>query len=1696
MIRPVLLLSLSFLIASNNEREFEGLSNDPNISVEQQKMSNGNSDQSLLKTHQERIELFQNEMQKINADANSKMMRVLNKNLPKQLDLKQNTKRKRSFDPESLDLRIRSNSPRKTSSMRNLNKGQLNRDDPNNGHQRIKYYNQIIPDQIRNLSVGDNILKKNLNFTDIAHIVAAEEKGEYSGRKGESIQSLQRLTITRDQRDWPIIAILCDYASDGTFELEETLIDLEYDPVSVYSVQEAIEIDADAILAGYGTNCGGEVNNISSWIESGKGYIQNGDHFNWFPNTWENVSLDTVEIVLNDLGHPLTAGLPEVFHSYGFWHYNGWGYFGYVNDTTFTDIATVNSYTRGITADQIGDGRAVYLGFNIFGPDASSEVIQLLSNTLQYVTNTDDQDESQMAQATVVDHLGNPNDSATVYFFSTEWDTVISVPTDSLGTASAELGIGMWSTYAHHNTDNGTYLDLWDGGVFYVTPDGVSEDNIEMVLYPREDYGFLIAGVEEYNEQDSLVPIMTSVTVYDSTGSSVYYGATNVWGDIGTVLDPYQEYDVSVYYDGEFHTQSVSIDTVDAYRYLTFEFGDGGDDEDSTGGGIEFHFSSIDSMFAEFGSVFSSMGSGCDECAGNLSDMSPDTSVTIRSQSDFESWSSYYGFNDYYFQFIDANDNGVHDLGEVYAVSCEGGAWDGGNVTVAYNGNAYYMDFVDFWDQAYGFDWEGGDDDDNEDDDSNGFYYMGEFEGHHYYASLDTSSWQDAHYFSDTVEVGEGVEVYLATITSPEENDFILQTSIDSIYSGSVWIGLTDEQEEGNWQWVTGEDVAYTNWNAGEPNNAGGDEDYVAISASDGGWNDLPNYSQLSFILELEINEVDDSSFYFIKEDYADHTDPDNWDHITESVAITRADNQGLFNPYLEDSYNGNGPAATLWSPMPTDQSTTADYLEWVEAVNYSPPSVVGETISLWCLEENIFYDVQFESWTSGNNGGGFSYWRYPAEAPPEPGMFLVWTGVGNDSTGDGSFESPFATIGHAVSEMNNGDMILVGPGIYNENISANNTSGMLFSFAGSDSTVINGNGQGTIFEILQGDWLVGGFTFTNGYAEVNGGALYINNGTIMMSNSLFLSNTAESEGGALFATNSNVVIDSCMFMNNSTNSFDGGAMKVSSYDSLSNRFVSVSNTLFMGNSARAGSGAYIGASDGAYMDVFMESVTFVENSGEYYVGLRVRGNTYTSVYNSAFIGNESQGYAAAGGFSQGSGGYMDHCLIVNNHANLAGGNANSGGFSIWSGSNVSFNFCTFAGNVAAYGSALSVGGGSYADVHGSIVWGNQGQNSLAAVQWDNNGSGLYLHESTIQGGENGVFTDTLSYTEYSNVISSPPFFCEPANGNFSIDEMSPAVTTWGEPMGAVGYGCTGTIQADASILSIEDIPNDQGGRVYITFERSIFDTDGLGRTEMYTIERLDGDQWVGLNSVGAYASNVYVVEATTLADSTSENDAMTTYRVVANMDEGNFESEPFSGYSVDNIFPGMLTGLNAVLVDGVVNLNWEMSDANDLSHYNIYRSDLPDFNIEESYFLGESNEPVYSDDITELGEYYYMVTAVDINENEGDPSEVVNIALLSLEDIYGLPEDFAIHQNYPNPFNPATTLRYDIPESGTVSILIYDMMGRQIRTLVNENVPAGYHFVQWDGTNQTGAPVAAGVYIYSLNSGSFRGIKKMILLK
>ena len=94
------------------------------------------------------------------------------------------------------------------------------------------------------------------------------------------------------------------------------------------------------------------------------------------------------------------------------------------------------------------------------------------------------------------------------------------------------------------------------------------------------------------------------------------------------------------------------------------------------------------------------------------------------------------------------------------------------------------------------------------------------------------------------------------------------------------------------------------------------------------------------------------------------------------------------------------------------------------------------------------------------------------------------------------------------------------------------------------------------------------------------------------------------------------------------------------------------------------------------------------------------------------------------------------------------------------------------------------------------------------------------------------------------------------------------------------------------------------------------------------------------------------------------------------------------------------------------------------------------------------------------------------------------------------LPTVFALHQNYPNPFNPTTQIRYDLPEDANVNITIYDIMGRSIRSLVNSKQIAGYRSIQWNATNNLGEPVSAGMYIYTIQAGEFRQVRKMVLLK
>ena len=93
-------------------------------------------------------------------------------------------------------------------------------------------------------------------------------------------------------------------------------------------------------------------------------------------------------------------------------------------------------------------------------------------------------------------------------------------------------------------------------------------------------------------------------------------------------------------------------------------------------------------------------------------------------------------------------------------------------------------------------------------------------------------------------------------------------------------------------------------------------------------------------------------------------------------------------------------------------------------------------------------------------------------------------------------------------------------------------------------------------------------------------------------------------------------------------------------------------------------------------------------------------------------------------------------------------------------------------------------------------------------------------------------------------------------------------------------------------------------------------------------------------------------------------------------------------------------------------------------------------------------------------------------------------------------PYKINLHQNYPNPFNPTTLIRYDLPVNEHVSINIYDLTGKRVKSLVNTNQDAGYRSIYWNATNDLSQPVSAGMYIYTIQAGEFRQTKKMVLLK
>ena len=195
----------------------------------------------------------------------------------------------------------------------------------------------------------------------------------------------------------------------------------------------------------------------------------------------------------------------------------------------------------------------------------------------------------------------------------------------------------------------------------------------------------------------------------------------------------------------------------------------------------------------------------------------------------------------------------------------------------------------------------------------------------------------------------------------------------------------------------------------------------------------------------------------------------------------------------------------------------------------------------------------------------------------------------------------------------------------------------------------------------------------------------------------------------------------------------------------------------------------------------------------------------------------------------------------------------------------------------------------------------------------------------------------------------------------------------------------------------------------------------------------------------------------------------------------------------IDSPMPVELTDFSSIISLNDVTLQWSTSSELNNSGFEIERSivNSPNLNVWNKIGFVSGNGTStkihnynFSEKGLSTGKYKYRLKQIDFNGNFKyfELAEVVSI---------GIPDKYYLAQNYPNPFNPVTNIELSIPELGFVTLKIYDLLGRELVTLVNEIKEPGYYKVKFDAGN-----LSSGVYFYRMTAGDFVAVKRFIILK
>jgi hypothetical protein len=326
-------------------------------------------------------------------------------------------------------------------------------------------------------------------------------------------------------------------------------------------------------------------------------------------------------------------------------------------------------------------------------------------------------------------------------------------------------------------------------------------------------------------------------------------------------------------------------------------------------------------------------------------------------------------------------------------------------------------------------------------------------------------------------------------------------------------------------------------------------------------------------------------------------------------------------------------------------------------------------------------------------------------------------------------------------------------------------------------------------------------------------------------------------------------------------------------------------------------------------------------------------------------------------------------------------------------------------------------------------------------------------------------------------------------------------------------YGYLGTPEAE--IVSVRDVPRDQGGALKVSWNASYLEGDPYNLVNSYKVFRsvptgaaalaiargarvvpitedaaaiVEGERTIHTQTLGGktyfweYVSTVnsdflpnYSCIVPTLQDSTSAGYSRTAVMIQARSTTSaqHWESLPDSAYSVDNLPPYAPAPFMGTYAAGSASLHWSPNADVDLANYRLYRGTSSTFVPGPANLVGAPVDTAYID--AAAAPYYYKLTAIDVHGNESPATLLLPSGALAVEG--ALPSQLAFAAPAPNPARGMTTLRFALPRDASVRLALYDVSGRRVRMLVQGAQPAGEHTTPWDLRDDAGRTVGAGLY-------------------